>query len=185
MRQYCSHCQYPIITCVCSAIRRVESPLSISIIQHPREVTHAKNTARLVTLCLSDVDLVVSDNDDQMASLRSRCETLSTALLYPGGDSHSWEQTTASEHPFTHLIVLDGSWRQAFGLWQQHSWLQALPAYHFSSAPPSGYAIRHTEDTSHLYARSCCLCAFKPIQCRRNATLPHTTAHAGFLAGAT
>ena len=150
MRQYCSNCQYPITTCDCSVIRRVECPLSISIIQHPKEVTHAKNTARLIALCLNNVSVVVSNNDEHMTSLRTRCETLPTALLYPGRDSHSWEQTTASDHALAHLIVLDGSWRQAFGLWQQHTWLQALPAYHFSSAPPSDYAIRHTDDTAHL-----------------------------------
>ncbi|WP_414829133.1 tRNA-uridine aminocarboxypropyltransferase [Alteromonas sp. H39] len=150
MRQYCSVCQYPLTTCVCSVIRRVKSPVSISIIQHPKEVMHAKNTARLITLCLENTSVVVSSNNDQMTSLKRRCETLPTALLYPCSHSHSWEQTTASGPPLSHLVVLDGSWRQAFGLWQQHAWLQTLPAYHFSSAPSSDYAIRHTGNRHHV-----------------------------------
>lgn len=150
MRQYCSFCHYPLTTCVCSAIEYIESPVSFSLIQHPREVKHAKNTARLVALSVENTCLVASDDDTQMISLRRRCETTPTALIYPSHLSHSWEQTKATTQSLAHLVVLDGSWRQAFGLWHQHEWLQRLPAYHFTSAPLSDYAIRHTEDSSHL-----------------------------------
>lgn len=150
MRQYCSVCQYPLATCVCSAVRPVESPVSISIVQHPNEVKHAKNTARLVALCIEKTHLVVSDNAEHMASLRRRCRKQKTALLYPSMQSRSWENNKDASETLSHLIFLDGSWRQAYAIWQQHAWLQSLPGYHFSSAPPSSYAIRHTQDPAHL-----------------------------------
>jgi DTW domain-containing protein YfiP len=42
------------------------------------------------------------------------------------------------------VILIDGSWKQAFGIVKQHPWLQTLTSVHFATAPSSTYAIRHT-----------------------------------------
>lgn len=62
-----------------------------------------------------------------------------------------WESHTEdAPPPFTNLVFLDGSWRQAKGLWLAHPWLQKLPSFHFSANPASAYAIRHTDGEHHL-----------------------------------
>ncbi len=152
MRQYCSVCQYPIKTCVCNAVERVDAPVRLSIVQHPREAKHAKNTARLVALCIEHTELVLSNNDEQLKALELRCQSTPSAVLYPCSESNTWEHhsNSAPRNSLKHIVVLDGSWRQAFGMWQQHSWLRTLPAYHFTEAPGSNYQIRHTDDAAHL-----------------------------------
>ena len=41
-------------------------------------------------------------------------------------------------------MLIDGSWKQAFGIVKKNPWLEKLPAFHFSDAPLSNYLIRHT-----------------------------------------
>ena len=48
-----------------------------------------------------------------------------TALLFPGDDAKDLAQMPAEERP-EHLVVLDGTWPQARGLYRRNSWLQAL-----------------------------------------------------------
>ena len=70
-------------------------------------------------------------------------------MIYPSPESTSLEKTPQSG---THdlFILLDGSWRQAYGLWQRFTQLHPLPQYHFSHAGPSDYRIRHTRSESGL-----------------------------------
>jgi DTW domain-containing protein YfiP len=66
-------------------------------------------------------------------------------LVYPSECSTPIENVDAvARSEITTLILIDGSWKQAFGLVKQNPWLTKLPAFHFISAPTSNYAIRHT-----------------------------------------
>lgn len=145
MRAYCEQCHYPINTCVCKHIKNISVPLNVIIIQHPKEATHAKNTARLVTMCIPSACVVLSDNADAMHTLAQSSCKQTTALIYPSENSTALEDLprTQKQHYRT-LILIDGSWKQAFGIVKRSPWLQTLPSYHFSNATPSQYAIRHT-----------------------------------------
>ena len=49
-RSYCPRCDYPDRTCLCHAIDRTGYSTRLTILQHPSEAGHAKNTSRLITL---------------------------------------------------------------------------------------------------------------------------------------
>ena len=145
MRAYCEQCHYPINTCVCEHIKSISIPLNVIIIQHPKEATHAKNTARLVAMSIPSACIVLSNDVDAMHKLaQSSCEQ-TTALIYPSENSVALEDLSKEKkQQYEKLILIDGSWKQAYGIVKQSLWLQSLPAYHFSNAAPSQYAIRHT-----------------------------------------
>lgn len=145
MRAYCEQCHYPQNTCVCAHIKSISIPLNVIIIQHPKEATHAKNTARLVTMCIPSACIVLSNDDDAMHTLAQYSCKQTTALIYPSESSIALEDLSRTQkQQYKTLILIDGSWKQAFGIVKRSSWLQTLPAYHFSNAAPSQYAIRHT-----------------------------------------
>ena len=58
MRAYCDQCRYPVSTCLCDLVSPMQAPADIIIVQHAREAGHAKNTARLVALGLTNCTIV-------------------------------------------------------------------------------------------------------------------------------
>lgn len=151
MRLYCEHCGYPQKTCICSHINTVNTSLEIVIIQHEKERHHAKNTARLVSLCIPSTRIVPANDVIAMRSLSKHCLPRHSVLVYPSECSTPIENVDAvSRSEIRTLILIDGSWKQAFGLVKQNPWLAKLPAFHFITAPTSNYAIRHTQLSNAL-----------------------------------
>ncbi|NDV90855.1 DTW domain-containing protein [Alteromonas sp. 345S023] len=146
MRQYCNRCSYPQKTCVCKHVTKVTLPIEVVIIQHPKEAAHAKNTARLIGLSTAQARIVNAADTEQMAQLKACLQPYASILLYPNDGSEALEavekQTRAR---LQQLFVIDGSWKQAYGIVKQHTWLQSIPAYHFLHAPSTRYRIRHTD----------------------------------------
>lgn len=151
MRLYCEHCGYPQKTCICSHISTVHTSLEIVIIQHEKEGFHAKNTARLVSLCIPSTRIILANNVDAMQSLSEQCSPRHSVLIYPSEHSVPIENVnTITRTEVRTLVLIDGSWKQAFGLVKQNPWLAKLQVFHFASAPPSNYTIRHTTISSAL-----------------------------------
>lgn len=144
-RPYCAICHYPTSTCLCSAIDEVLVPVDIVILQHPKEKDHAKNTARLVALCMPNATIISTTDEKAINTLRENCLPTNSALIYPNDVSEPLEGGLATPIQSLHtLVFIDGSWKQAYGVIQQNNWLKTLPSYHFKHAPQSNYAIRHT-----------------------------------------
>jgi DTW domain-containing protein YfiP len=151
LRLYCSSCNYPQTTCVCSHIDIISVPVNVVILQHVKERVHAKNTARLVSLCIPTAQIISTEDANAINMLHEQCNATNSAVIYPSEESIAIENSlvTPLEDVDT-VIFIDGSWKQAFGIMQKHSWLQSLPAYHFSEAPNTHYAIRHTRVSNAL-----------------------------------
>lgn len=146
MRAYCNICQYPVKTCVCGQISTVHFPIALTILQHKREVTHAKNTARLISLCAPDkTNIIVTSDNHAMSQLQTKLYAKQCAVIYPNDASRAIETLPINErHSINHIVVIDGSWKQAYSIVEQHSWLKAYVFYHFETAPLTRYRIRHT-----------------------------------------
>ena len=151
MRPYCDQCQYPEVTCICDDITVSTSPIDIVIIQHRKEHSHAKNTARLVSLVLTNAVTIFTDDEEAMAALAQRYTEGNAALIYPHSNSSRLESASKDDKGrFQALLFIDGSWKQAYGIVKSFPWLEALPMFHFDSAPRSNYRIRHTSVNNAL-----------------------------------
>jgi len=146
MRPYCADCSYPLKTCLCDNIAPIDVPIQVFIVQHAKESDHPKNTARLAALCSPNINIVRTDDSKAMARLSLECSIVSSALLFPSEGSIALEahQNALSQRLDT-LVIIDGSWRQAYAILQKFSWLQSLHAYHFTHSPSTQYRIRHTK----------------------------------------
>ncbi|MEZ4327425.1 MAG: tRNA-uridine aminocarboxypropyltransferase [Polyangiales bacterium] len=139
-RETCFRCWKPRVTCVCALIDPVHNRVGVSVLQHPREHGHALGTARFVELGLVNSEVVVAFSGERDLHKPLPLPE-GTALLYPGPHARDLEQLPSAERP-RHLLVLDGTWSQARGLYRANPWLLQLPHVQLSPDAPSRYRIR-------------------------------------------
>ncbi|WP_081585841.1 tRNA-uridine aminocarboxypropyltransferase [Brumicola pallidula] len=150
----CNKCEYPLKTCVCSAVNQIENKIEVIILQDKNEVNNAKNTARLVALCLTDISIIKSDDTTRLTQLQNSClsDPRSFALFFPCNNSHAFEHhfpnlqnnNLGTSTAVKHLLFIDGTWRKAKRLYLSHEWLQSLPSFHFNEPLEGMYRIRKT-----------------------------------------
>lgn len=161
-RKVCDNCRYPLQTCVCSALTRVDNKTNIIIVQDKNEVTNAKNTARLLLLSLSNISIIKSDDIESMRKLETACsaDAAKFALLFPSTQSAAFEtyfpsnsetqqngkqeKGQATTSAIKHLLFIDGTWRKAKRLYLSNEWLQGIPNFHFDTPLRGQYRIRKT-----------------------------------------
>lgn len=143
----CERCGLLQDRCVCARITVIDNLTPVRVLQHPREATHAYNTARWVALGLTQVAITAarafSPDDWEVAGRRS-------VLLYPATEGSSvgalfgtsCDAPGAASGPWT-LVVIDGTWSQAGALLRAHPALAALPRLALERpAQRSAYRLR-------------------------------------------
>lgn len=139
-RPQCSRCLRPATHCLCALIPSLDSRTRVLLLQHPSEVSHALNTARLAALGLNNAQLVVGEVFDDLPTLLN-LPGYQARLLFPGDDAQPLQGYTASDEPLL-LVVPDGTWRKARKLLHLNPLLAALPRVTLSEGAVSRYRLR-------------------------------------------
>ncbi len=124
-RQRCQHCTRPLAYCLCSLIPSLPSRTRVVVIQHPSEVKHALNTARLVALGLQNVELLIAEKIDDIERY-IRQPGYRSCVLFPGDEAQQLSAYQDDQQPLL-LIVPDGTWRKARKILHCNPLLAALP----------------------------------------------------------
>ncbi|WP_165741046.1 tRNA-uridine aminocarboxypropyltransferase [Pseudoalteromonas sp. Z1A6] len=142
-RTLCNHCNFALNTCICSAITNINNKVKVIILQHPSEEKIAKNTAKLLNLCLTDCQIIKGENNDDFSILKT-LPVSSTVLLYPNENAINLDDNAeqASINNITHLIVVDGTWKKAYKILQLTPLLNQFKTVSFKQLPKNRYAIR-------------------------------------------
>jgi DTW domain-containing protein YfiP len=149
-RHYCERCKYPLKTCICSGLSRVESRIKISILQDPIESKHAKNTARLALLMLENATVYVGLTPDDFTDVQNLVKhSKKTLLIYPSDQATKLTEVQNVKQ-CDHLILLDATWRKAKKLWLNNPWLHNLTACAIEPEQTSAYHIRKAPDNNSL-----------------------------------
>lgn len=139
-RPQCPRCLRPATHCLCALIPSLDSRTRILLLQHPSEVNHALNTARLAALGLNTAQLVVGEVFDDLATLLSP-PGYQARLLFPADDAEPLHTYTSSDQPLL-LVVPDGTWRKARKLLHLNPLLAALPRVTLAGERVSRYRLR-------------------------------------------
>lgn len=139
-RPQCPRCLRPQTHCLCSLIPRLDSRTRILLLQHPSEVNHALNTARLAALGLTNAELIVGEVFEDLPALLNR-PGYQARLLFPADDAQPLQAYRESEEPLL-LVVPDGTWRKARKLLHLNPWLAALPRVALPEGLSSRYRLR-------------------------------------------
>lgn len=139
-RPQCSRCLRPTTHCLCALIPRLDSRTRVLLLQHPNEVNHALNTARLAALGLVNAQLVVGEVFEDLQALLNP-PGYQARLLFPDENAQPLQAYTPSDEPLL-LVVPDGTWRKARKLLHLNPLLAALPRVTLAEGAVSRYRLR-------------------------------------------
>jgi DTW domain-containing protein YfiP len=124
----------------------VDNRTPVYVVQHPRERFHPFGTLRIARLGLTRLRSTVCFRPtiEPPVSLPRRA-----ALLYPAADALDFD-AVASSGPPEALVVIDGTWHHARGIFRNSPWLQRLPRYRIRPNAPGRYRIRRAPSPEHL-----------------------------------
>jgi DTW domain-containing protein len=171
-RLHCSRCERPQRTCLCPWIAATDNRLPLLLLQHPKELGHAKGSARLLQLSLAQCRTEVADAFDDEALARWLLP--GAVLLYPG-------VAAPAAPPPQQLVVLDGTWRHTRQMLQRHPRLQALPRVALQAPPPSLYSIRKAQQAEHRSTLEAACWALAALEGRAAAYEPLLKAFDGWV----
>ncbi|MDH4554866.1 DTW domain-containing protein [Pseudomonas sp. BN417] len=140
-RPQCPRCQRPESHCLCPLIPHLTSRTRVLLLQHPSEVNHALNTARLAALGLENAELRVGERFEDLGECLAD-PRYRACLLFPGEEARSLVEMAASDPRPLLLVVPDGTWRKARKLLHLNPELRALPRVTLPAGLTSRYRLR-------------------------------------------
>ena len=141
-RAQCSRCLRPQTHCLCALIPQLDSRTRVLLLQHPSEVGHALNTARLADLGLLNAELRVGEVFEDLATLLNP-PGYQARLLFPGEGAQLIDTGEPSDESLPWLLVVpDGTWRKARKLLHLNPLLAQLPRATLPEGAVSRYRLR-------------------------------------------
>ncbi|MHC8315568.1 tRNA-uridine aminocarboxypropyltransferase [Pseudomonas sp. LB3P31] len=147
-RTQCPRCLRPETHCLCPLIPSLDSRTRVLVLQHPSEVNHALNTARLAALGLSNAELIVGEVFEDLPALLNQ-PGYRARLLYPGEDAQTLQGYVVDDRPLL-LVVPDGTWRKARKMLHLNPLLAALPRVTLAEGGVSRYRLRKAPGSGAL-----------------------------------
>ncbi|QUM76896.1 DTW domain-containing protein [Moritella sp. 24] len=156
-RKKCTVCDKALAACICQHIAVIDSEIELVILQHPGEVKNAIGTARILDLSLPQCQIIIGENFTDNTQLNDILNDpmRECYLLYPSEHSIAAEDLAYSstsqvepcegKHAIKRtFILLDGTWRKAFKMFQSSVNVQGIPAVRLNAENESQYTIRQT-----------------------------------------
>ncbi|KGY07363.1 DTW domain-containing protein [Vibrio sp. MarTm2] len=154
MSRYCSQCGKSLKACICEWIQSLPSKVELVILQHPSETNRPMGTARILSLSLANSYCFVDENFSEHSELNQLLaeEGVHHFVLYPGEGAHSHQQVASkvAQEQKVRIILLDGTWKKAYKMWQLSSNLQTLPLIRLPENLQGNYRIRKAPSDNSL-----------------------------------
>lgn len=155
MSRYCSQCGKSRKACICPWIVPLESGVELIILQHRSEAHRPLGTARILKLSLENCTCLIGENFSEDETLNSLLadNNYQHWILYPS--EHSVCLSELAEDKSAHqtkirLILLDGTWKKAYKMWQLSSNLHSLPTVKLPENLQGSYTIRKAPTENSL-----------------------------------
>jgi DTW domain-containing protein YfiP len=151
-RASCAACLRAQSACICAWVRPVPVAAGLLILQHPLEVANAKNSARLLHLCVEGSVLAVGEAFDAAAlDALLHADGRQPVLLYPETPGAPAAPADSLPPPDgLRLVVLDATWRKSRKMLHLNPALQRLPRLALREMPASTYRIRKAHAPDQL-----------------------------------
>jgi DTW domain-containing protein YfiP len=152
MSRYCSQCGKARKACICDNIVALDSQVELIILQHPTEEHRPMGTARILSLSLANSRLLVGEDFREHGELNQLLAEpdVEHFVLYPSDVSLSAADVALPIEKKTRIILLDGTWKKAFKMWQLNTQLHHLPCLHLPEDLKGNYRIRKAPNENAL-----------------------------------
>ncbi|WP_419172254.1 DTW domain-containing protein [Halobacteriovorax sp.] len=145
-RAHCDKCHRPLKSCLCAHVKPVEIQTPITILQSKDEAKHPFNTAKFGPLASDKIRIIKSD--DITEEIIDDLTSTESFLLFK--NEHS-RPISKSDLPKGEMIVLDGTWKKAKGVYFKWPKLSSIPCYHLEEDQRTIYSsIRKSCGEEHL-----------------------------------
>lgn len=152
MSRYCSQCGKARKACICDNIVALDSQVELIILQHPTEEHRPMGTARILSLSLANSCLLVGEDFREHGELNQLLAEpdVEHFVLYPSDVSLSAADVALPIEKKIRIILLDGTWKKAFKMWQLNTQLHHLPCLHLPEDLKGNYRIRKAPSENAL-----------------------------------
>ncbi|KAK8379311.1 hypothetical protein O3P69_019297 [Scylla paramamosain] len=150
-RPLCSRCRRPRGVCWCEGLggAMVTIKSHILVLQHPHEEKRCLRTAPILTACLDPSHYKLMRGKrfphSRYPELQPILSSPATILMYPGEEAVGVERLPkvgeGGQGPYN-IVILDGTWQQAKGIYFNCPGLHSLPQVCLSGRYTSEYIIR-------------------------------------------
>lgn len=182
-RSTCAACLRAQAACICAWVRPVALPAGLLILQHRLEVANAKNSARLLHLCVAGSQLAVGEAFDAAAlDALLHADGRTPVLLYPetpGVLATPLDSLPPPQHLL--IVVLDATWRKSRKMLHLNPALQRLPRLALTDMPASSYRIRKAHAADQLSSLEATAHALGQVSGDMAAVAPLFDAFDGFV----
>jgi DTW domain-containing protein YfiP len=190
-RATCSACLRAESACICRFVTPVASRVELLVLQHPLEVRNAKNSARLLHLCLPGSRLLVGEQfspEELVAALDGGGRT--PLLLYPETPGEAalglpappvLDPAVLAQPELLRLVLLDATWRKSRKMLYVNPLLQRLPRLALHDLPASNYRIRKAHAPDQLSSLEAAAYALSQLEKRPELYKPLFAAFDAFV----
>jgi len=185
-RAVCATCLRAQSACICGWITPVIAQADLLILQHPLEVGNAKNSARLLHLCVRGSSMAVGevfDGAELDGLLHAHGRT--PVLLYPDTADDQLLPAPplmpALPASSVRLVLLDATWRKSRKMLYLNPALQRLPRLALQEVAPSNYRIRKAHAPHQLSSLEAAAQALGQLEGSTGAFRPLFDAFDGFV----
>ncbi len=150
MRATCSVCNFLILHCLCSAIKKTDLPFKLIIFRDAIETKHAFNTVKILRACINNAEIIdltkdIATNRFLVSTALKKCEL--PLLLFPTPsarevDFHKEIASSKFKIELDTLVLIDGTWDKSKKIFFEHPELSQLSAIMLKNLPDSEYTIR-------------------------------------------
>jgi DTW domain-containing protein YfiP len=184
-RLRCAACLRPQSACICEWITPTAHEADVLILQHPLEVDHAKNSARLLHLSLPRSRMLTGETFDGDNLHDVLKEPRYTVLLYPQtpeDEAPALDAAQLKDPSRVRLVVLDGTWRKSRKMLHLSPLLRQLPRLSLEDVPASSYLIRKAHKPGQLSTLEATCAALAQLESDPKKYQPLLKAFDGFVA---
>jgi len=152
MSRYCSECGKARKACLCSSIVALDSAVELIILQHPTEQKRPLGSARILSLSLANCRLWVGEDFRQHAELNQLLAEpeVDHFVLYPSHQAQDCTLLTRDPQRKQRVILLDGTWKKAYKMWQINTQLHQLASLRLPTELIGQYRIRKAPSATAL-----------------------------------
>jgi DTW domain-containing protein YfiP len=184
-RPRCAACLRPQSACICAWVTPTAHVADVLILQHPLEVDHAKNSARLLHLSLPRSRVLTGEAFGESDLRDSLNDPRYTVLLYPQmpeDEAPALNPVQLKDPAHVRLVVLDGTWRKSRKMLYLSPLLRQLPRLSLEDVPASNYLIRKAHKPGQLSTLEATCAALAQLEGGSEKYQPLLKAFDGFVA---
>ncbi|MDR9826176.1 DTW domain-containing protein [Vibrio sp. FNV 38] len=152
--RYCDTCGKANKACICEYIVSIDATTELIVLQHESEQNHPLGSAKILALTLKNTHFLIGEDFSCHATLNQLISdpNYQHCILYPSEKAQSLNKLLNHQenNKKLRLILLDGTWKKAYKMWQLSTNLHALPCVSLPSDLKGEYKIRKAPSENAL-----------------------------------